>query len=597
MLPLAVLLTCGFVLPAFAQQEASSATASVLETRPLNDGVSLSRARELRSQGALFVTESLLLSMQPSPDDPDWYAWERELWELYLQQQRWDTLIARLEHTLPRLSAVQARNAQLLLGHALAAAGKPAAARQVLRKVLIDAAGDPLHSIRARRLLIENYLNDNRIEDAYVASIRFQFEYYPDDSRWKLLRARILLLHNEPGHAVMELSDLQGPQVELLMALARLREGEVSPAATMEQMASFASKTREQRTLERLRLGILAESARLAGDLEIRVGALESLVADGEGTLGLLDPVSLDVLLAAYRDLARDLGNREHLLLGDSRSWLQLARRLSAERGPATRALYALILTTDRDSPVAGEALVRLIRSLATNDREPIVMMLYERDMLGTFDTVLTDDIALRMAAYALRQNRFSLASRFNTYIRSPPGGMSDLEWLLRRVRTDVFAGHAERGTNALLDYLNSDIAIDAPELDRVLQIAFDLQIIEGHDLALRLFEAVGERNLSGRQRRELLFWMAQSHAAENRSARAAELYLRSADYKDEGRDSWGMSARFQAAKAMTAGGLYDDARITYLVLLKATANEKRQLQIRQRLQELKLLAAVRERE
>ena len=94
MLPLAVLLTCGFVLPAFAQQEASSATASVLETRPLNDGVSLSRARELRSQGALFVTESLLLSMQPSPDDPDWYAWERELWELYLQQQRWDTLIA-----------------------------------------------------------------------------------------------------------------------------------------------------------------------------------------------------------------------------------------------------------------------------------------------------------------------------------------------------------------------------------------------------------------------------------------------------------------------------------------------------------------------
>ena len=223
--------------------------------------------------------------------------------------------------------------------------------------------------------------------------------------------------------------------------------------------------------------------------------------------------------------------------------------------------------------------------------------MLYERDMLGTFDTVLTDDIALRMAAYALRQNRFSLASRFNTYIRSPPGGMSDLEWLLRRVRTDVFAGHAERGTNALLDYLNSDIAIDAPELDRVLQIAFDLQIIEGHDLALRLFEAVGERNLSGRQRRELLFWMAQSHAAENRSARAAELYLRSADYKDEGRDSWGMSARFQAAKAMTAGGLYDDARITYLVLLKATANEKRQLQIRQRLQELKLLAAVRERE
>ena len=43
----------------------------------------------------------------------------------------------------------------------------------------------------------------------------------------------------------------------------------------------------------------------------------------------------------------------------------------------------------------------------------------------------------------------------------------------------------------------------------------------------------------------------------------------------------------------MTEGGFYDDARMIYLGLLRVTENEKRRLQIRQRLQQLKLLQAV----
>ena len=127
------------------------------------------------------------------------------------------------------------------------------------------------------------------------------------------------------------------------------------------------------------------------------------------------------------------------------------------------------------------------------------------------------------------------------------------------------------------------------------MQVAFDLQIIDRHDLALELFQAVAAHGLTAGQRRELLFWMAESQAGEGHAAKAAELYLRSAKGQGQGQDhdSWGLSARFQAADAMTEGGFYEDARMTYSGLLRVTQNEKRRLQIRQRLQQLKLLQAV----
>ena len=577
----------------FAEQTKEGLPTSTVGVRPLQEGVSLGRARELRRQGALSLAEALILSEQPDPGSPQWYAWEHELWEVLGQQQRWRSLIVRLEHTLPLLSAGRARNAKLLLATTFTAVGEYVSARHVLRQLLLEAAGDPNQSIQARRILIENYLADGRVDDAYVASIRFQFEFYPDDTEWKLLRAKILLLHDEPTLAALELADLQGGQVQLLLSIARLREGATSPELTMGEMTQFKQKTQDDTQLERLRLGIIAEAARLAGDLERRVGALESLLAHGETSLGVLGTVSIGNLLDAYGLLAREVANREHLLVGDTASWLRFAQAVSFDHGPVARAIYAHIVSSTDDGEGGGEALVKLVRSLAKNGLEPIVIMFYSQNYFGSADAALTDDVAIRMAAFSLRENRFDLAAIFNASIRSPPGGMSELEWLMRRARTEVFAGHASVGTGILVDHLRLKKEIDSEQLDRVMQVAFDLQIIDRHDLALELFEAVAAHDLTAGQRRELLFWMAESHADEGHAAKAAELYLRSAEGQGQDHDSWGLSARFQAANAMTEGGFYDDARMTYSGLLRVTENEKRRLQIRQRLQQLKLLQAV----
>ena len=491
------------------------------------------------------------------------------------------------------LSAGQARDARLLLATTFTAVGAYASARHVLRQLLLETASSPNQSIQARRILIENYLADGRVDDAYVASIRFQFEFYPDDSEWKLLRAKILLLHDEPTLAALELADLQGVQVQLLLSIARLREGATSPELTMVEMTQLKQETQGDTQLERLRLGISAEASRLAGDLEGRVGALESLLSHGEISLGVLGTVSIATLLDAYGLLANEVANRQHLLVGDTASWLRFAKDVSPDHPSVARAIYAHIASSADDGEGGGEALVKLVRSLAKNGLEPIVMMFYSQKRLGSADTILTDDVAIRMAAFSLRENRFDLAAIFNAYIRSPPGGMSELEWLLRRARTEVFAGNASVGTRILVEHLQLIKEIDSEQLDRIMQVAFDLQIIDRHDLALELFEAVAAHGLTAGQRRELLFWMAESHAGEGHAAKAAELYLRSAKGQGQDHDSWGLSARFQAADAMTEGGFYEDARMTYSGLLRVTQNEKRRLQIRQRLQQLKLLQAV----
>jgi tetratricopeptide (TPR) repeat protein len=573
----------------FAEQTKEGLPTPTVNVRPLQEGVSLRRARELRRQGALSLAEGLILSEQPDPGSPQWYAWEHELWEVLGQQQRWRSLIVRLEHTLPLLSAGRARNARLLLATTFTEVGEYVSARHVLRQLLLEAAGDPNQSIQARRILIENYLADGRVDDAYVASIRFLFEFYPDDTEWKLLRAKILLLHDEPTLAALELADLQGGQVQLLLSIARLREGATSPELTMGEMTQLKQETQDDTQLERLRLGIIAEAARLAGDLERRVGALESLLAHGETSLGVLGAVSIGNLLDAYGLLALEVANREHLLVGDTASWLRFAQDVSFDHGSVARAIYAHIVSSTDDS----EALVKLVRSLAKNGLEPIVIMFYSQNHFGSADAILTDDVAIRMAAFSLRANRFDLAAIFNASIRSPPGGMSELEWLMRRARTEVFAGNASVGTGILVDHLRLKKEIDSEPLDRVMQVAFDLQVIDRHDLALELFEALAAHDLTAGQRRELLFWMAESHAGEGHAAKAAELYLRSAEGQGQDHDSWGLSARFQAANAMTEGGFYDDARMTYSRLLRVTENEKRRLQIGQRLQQLKLLQAV----
>ncbi|HBK77696.1 MAG TPA: hypothetical protein DDZ73_15230, partial [Gammaproteobacteria bacterium] len=96
------------------------------------------------------------------------------------------------------------------------------------------------------------------------------------------------------------------------------------------------------------------------------------------------------------------------------------------------------------------------------------------------------------------------------------------------------------------------------------------------------------------RQRQELLFWMAESHAALNKHVRSADLFLRSAvvDTSAATASRWNQSAQFKAAVQLTQAGLLVDARMVYLDLLQQADDRNQQLVLRQKIQDLDLRKA-----
>ena len=125
--------------------------------------------------------------------------------------------------------------------------------------------------------------------------------------------------------------------------------------------------------------------------------------------------------------------------------------------------------------------------------------------------------------------------------------------------------------------------------------MVFDLQTVKQHDKALLLFGALLEKPLSVQQRRELLFWMADSLQELQRYDDAAYLYLKSATLADPtAMDPWAQTARYRAAKSLVDAGLVEDARQIYSLLLRATKDASRKAVLQNELQRLHLLSSVR---
>ncbi len=122
---------------------------------------------------------------------------------------------------------------------------------------------------------------------------------------------------------------------------------------------------------------------------------------------------------------------------------------------------------------------------------------------------------------------------------------------------------------------------------DRFLQVVFDLQEAERHELALRILEKTFRIVKADSARRELLFWMAESREGLGEYRAAATLYLRSAGHPPgQMTDPWARTARFRAAGALEETEFTSDARRLYRDLLGQGSSEQ-ELAVRRRLRRL----------
>jgi hypothetical protein len=570
------------------------------------DTGSLKELAQLARAGAPQLALRRMDSKQPKAgqDLVEWTVWEQERLQILAGQGLHPLLIERVNHLPESVSESFLRLALSLKADAQLQLGQAGEARATLRELLWfhsdTAEPEPADSARWRRLVVRSYILEDRNEDARLALLRYRQDFGDENPQWRWLSAQVMLQAGDPESAFKLLQDDVTPQGEYLRFAAQLL---MSPqrAPELEQVAVQRAKRLEQPELQAAFWGLAAAAAKRDNKPFKRIEYLEhalSLPGDHELMHGLVE-IDADQLWEAYLEQGQLIGNQEQKLLGNDEDWYFPATEALDKDPLRARVLFSVLSeygsSAERRS-VAHGYLLEMFDELA-NGKALVKRLYLESQRYADVDD-LPSVVRYRLIDEALESGQLNTASHLMAGLAEPPDGGDRFEWDLRRARVAIFTGDVDQGVELLQQLLASDERDwNQQRVDRFLQVIFDLQTIQYHRQALMLFAALLEKRLEQQQRRELLFWMADSSQVLGQYDQAAYLYLKSATLSDPmAMDPWAQTARYRAAKALVEAGLLDDARQIYGSLLRATRDASRRAVLQTEIQRLQLVSAVKNR-
>lgn len=546
----------------------------------------------ISSAGAPFLTLKMLDQAQPGVDQDlyEWILWEQERFSILSQWEQWNELLVRIEglpEDLPQQFRQQASSYRIKSYMAL---GQNNTARQLLREQLWQLeSGSSLEYRNWRQLVIQTYLNDDRINDARVAMLRLQQDFDEDDREWILLRARVLMQAKRYD--------------EVIELLASRLDWE---SLSMRLLAEYRNKLHSAKTLWDLakkRIDIIQDdNKQLAAYWEIALIAArdmnpvnEVIALEARLSLDVADSVSLkkinaDQLWQAYQRYARLVGNRSEILVGDDDSWLELAAKASQVTPIKARSLFALLMTESSKPTVTKEAAAGFLQTLDVQQEQHQIMLdqLFNHSQYFSDASQIPVQIRFQLVDQALKKANIIEATRLMSELNSIPEGSRPLDWLLRQSRVLILGGKLAQGNEVLGELIALYKEPNEQDTDKILQVLFDLQTIKANDQAIQHFRGLLNLQLDPTQRREILFWMADSFKALQQYERAALMYLQSAMFTGpDSMDPWAQTARFNAAESLQKAGLVDDARRIYESLLAITREPARRSVLRHNIQKL----------
>lgn len=541
------------------------------------------------TQLALRVIDAEQKSKLPAAD---WARLEQQRLAVLRAMRRWDDLAKRVD-ALPDNTPVEFRRAAIQeAAEARLAVNDSDGARRYLRRLLWSAGIDAATAAQARRLIIRSYTQEGRLADAQTALSRYQQDFQAKSEPWQVLRAEIFLQADNPQSAASALTGLQSYEARLLRLTASLRAKSQRPAEVLLAAQKLAGVLSERASLRRAAWVLAAEAASVDANDDAQVVALEQALAipeEGEQPLFRTTP---DDLWRAYDRLAERLGNSAKLLVGSDDAWLDKAESVPCTTHHVARAFYAFLSRRAFEPDVRMLSHRRIATGLMRDGRAQTLEFLYTQS--NRYPTVADIPAPVRhaLADKAIADYNIRLAAELIHGLDAPPQGEIPEEWSLRRARILVYAGEYSAALELLRGLLKSQPKLDPDLTGRLLQILFDFQAVGRHDDALALLPSVYDRVDSDRARREILFWIADSHNALKHYSSAAEYFLRSATFAGaSGEDPWGHTARFYAAEALGRAGLVEDARRVYLKLIESTPDARRRAQIERQMQQLWLNA------
>jgi len=562
------------------------------------DDSDFAEVRALANSGAALLAQHTIDTQQPgaSTDPESWMAWERERIRIYQQSADWLSLVKRLETRPPELPADFNRWAITQRADGFIKLGKGKSAQLLLQELIwtlsLSHPDSPQWLTRWRRMVMDSYMVDGFVEDANLAAARFYQDYGDQDVQTRLTRAYILLSANRADEAVDLLSgDLKDPHAAATYLLAQLRSDSRPPRKVLQAALRQMRGDWVDPALRLQLWAVAAEAAMRSGDRASTANALEHVIAanrDMPLPEGLFD-FTPDTLWNAYIDFATHVGNKAQFLIGQDKQWFDAAAKAAKKQPVRSRSLYALLMLqgeTEASRNLAAQKFVARLSKRKQGDNLLRALFLDTRQY-ADYEMI---PLAARhvMVDVALANSDITLASALMATIQVPPDGTDKYFWELRRARILIMGGNTEAGAESLNTILAANPKLSQEQLDRLLQVVFDLQTVKAHDAAYDLFLKVMQRTNDPKLQRELYYWMAESRKASEAYAEAARLYLKSAMLLDpKAGDPWGQTARYQAADALAHAGMVRDARVLFQQLLKTTTDPGRRAVLNRQLQKL----------
>ena len=564
----------------------------------------------MAAAGAPHLALGLMDQKQPDfgADPVGWMTWERSRIYIYQTLRDWRAVIQRAQSLPKGVSAdftawedMQAADAWLHLGDG-------AEARDLVQPLIWDGATPPSGRDLAalRQLLVRSYLADQKLADAQTAVIRYRQDYPKDAGDWPVLEARLFLRTGQATAAMEVLDGIKGPEAGMLALLAALRAGAMAPDDVLARATRIADDARAPDD-ERVHAWLIAAEADTAlKDPVPRIAALQSALALQPGLLDQDDVFSFDAdtLWDAYLAYGETLGNQLQLVVGDDQGWFMAASDRQDKDPIGAGALYSVVAyqaADPRQRDVAHWQFGLLMHKQPGGD--VLLRHLYlDSDRFKDVASV-PPGVRYLLVPDVLELPDIPLASRLMQGLDAPPNGTDPAAWQLQRARVFILGGNTAAGVDALHQLLNAapppvSAGAAAPPAARVdaeelLQVLFDLQTLHKDKEALPFFEQLLTTELTPEQRRQMLYWTADSYKAIGQYKKAAELYLRSAMLPGPFTlDPWAQTARYQAAGALAKAGLIEDARNLYMGLLNATRDPAQQAVLEHDLQQLGLMPA-----
>ena len=555
-------------------------------------GAKLEQLKHISNAGAPFLTLKMLDESQPDFDADlyNWIAWEQERYKILEQWEQWDRLLIRIE-SLPKDIPKQFRY-QIVTKQAQAylKLKQTNTARKIVRPYLWDfESSQSLEYERWRKIIVESYILDERYDDARIAMRRFLQDFSSQDNSWLENQAIILI---QSGHLEEAAEILAGNDDATLKSMALLVDLLSKKKTAKSIWSESIALAKKEKTLSKnyaMYWIVALNAAKQLSDIN-QVIALEVILTTKHTNINDLLNVSPDDLWQAYSQYATLVGNRAELLQGDDKSWLALAKSSVKLTPLKARSLIAHIILNGQDADVIEVASQEYLSSLNLDKvrHKNLLNGLFSQQ--GQFKNVKNIPVSIRfeLVDLALKKGNIESATRLMSGLEKHPSNTDLFTWQLRRARVLVLGGQISEGHQVITQLLNNYLKPTEKNTDRIIQVLFDLQTIGADNEAIDNFKQLLRIDIKPSQKREVLFWMADSYKALKEHNKAALLYLQSAFYAGpKAMDPWAQTARFSAAESLEKAGLIDDSRRIFDGLLKVAKTAAEKGALRHKIQQL----------